>query len=109
MIFSSLVTRTLKQTPPNCAKMHTEVEQMKPPTPTRGKIALLKAEEDMFRHRIESLPGNRPNSKCNFPLQRNLFFEFVSKFSLLFAVKTKQDSGDLKDEDTLVEIGKKMY
>lgn len=46
-------------------------------------------------------------------LYKGIFFvsviEFVSKFSLLFAVKTKQDSGDLKDEDNLVEMGKKMY
>ncbi|KAG7326805.1 hypothetical protein KOW79_010206 [Hemibagrus wyckioides] len=69
MIFSGLVTRTPKPNPPICAKMHREVEQKKSPTPQaptpRGKIALLKAEEDMFRHRIKSLPGNRPNMKQN--------------------------------------------
>ncbi|MCJ8729943.1 hypothetical protein PDJAM_G00112220 [Pangasius djambal] len=81
MIFAGLITHTLKQKPALSGKMHSDgEEQQKPILQQRGNKSLLdrmKEDKDMFRHRIESLPGNRPNM-----------------------IKANRDSADLKDAET---------
>ncbi|KAF4080111.1 hypothetical protein AMELA_G00166720 [Ameiurus melas] len=67
MIFCGVIKHTLRQSPAVCGKMQTEAEeQQKLIFQKRGNKSLLervKEDEDMFRHRIESLPGKRPNMK----------------------------------------------
>lgn len=57
--------------------MHMEgEEQQNSSLQKRGNKSFLdrvKEDEGMFRHRIESLPGKRPNSKCYFTVQMYIF------------------------------------
>lgn len=54
------------QNPAKSTKMPLEREEQQKPIHRKGGqnsvLGRVKVDEDIFRHRIESLPGNRPNS-----------------------------------------------
>lgn len=73
MMFFGLLTNAIKRNSAICRKMHLKEKKHKKPMPqergNKSPLEGVKEDEDMFRHRIESLPGNRPNSKSQFTMQ----------------------------------------